>query len=126
MRCNRSGLLVFTGSKIDVSFDVDGDEGKFCFRKTENGEIKRNQVIVTRHPNIVKSVMSGKRSWGLWINEWSDGIVECDFTEEEIINEFEVRGITIPVSLLRDFRNRIDKKKEIRNNKTLDMMRKRK
>lgn len=126
MKCNRSGLLVFTGSKIDVSFDVDGDEGKFCFRKTENGEIKRNEVIVTRHPNIVKSVMSGKRSWGLWINEWSDGIVECDFTEEEIINEFEVRGITIPGSLLRDFRNRIDKKKEIRNKKTLDMMRKRK
>jgi hypothetical protein len=119
----RTGLLNFTGSKVEVSFNPDGDEGKFCFRQTENGDIKRNEVIVTRHPNIVRAVMSGKRSFGLWIDQWSEGIVEGNFTEEEILDEFYKRGITIPESLLRDFQNRIDKKKRVRNNKALEMLR---
>lgn len=78
-------------------------------------------MIKTRHPNIVKAVVSGKRSWGLFVDQWSEGIVDCDFTEEEILNEFKIRGITIPECLLKDFYNRIDKKKRIRNQKYFEM-----
>jgi hypothetical protein len=118
----RTGILNFSGSIIDVEFELDGDEGKYCFRKIENGEIKRNHVIKTRHPNIVYSVITGKRSWGLWVDTWSDGIVDWTFTEEEILDEFQKRGIKIPGPLLQDFYNRIEKKKRIRNQKYFDML----
>lgn len=111
----RSGILDFTGSIIETELDLSGEEGKFCFRQIENGEIKRNNIIKTRHPNIVKAVISGKRSFGLWVDQWSDGIVDWTFTEEEILGEFKKRNIKIPKSLLVDFYNRIDKKKRVRN-----------
>jgi hypothetical protein len=111
----RSGILEFTGSIIETEFDPNGEEGKFCFRQIENGEIKRNNIIKTRHPNIVKAVVSGKRSFGLWSDQWSDGIVDWSFTEEEILGEFQKRNIKIPKPLLIDFYNRIDKKKRKRN-----------
>lgn len=111
----RSGILEFTGSIIETEFDPNGEEGKFCFRQIENGEIKRNNIIKTRHPNIVKAVVSGKRSFGLWSDQWSDGIVDWSFTEEEILGEFKKRNIKIPKPLLIDFYNRIDKKKRKRN-----------
>lgn len=113
----RTGILDFSGSIIEVEFELDGDEGKYCFRKIENGEIKRNETIITRHPNVVKSVVTGKRSWGLFLDQWSDGICDFSFTEEEILCEFQKRNIQIPESLLLDFKNRIDKKKMIRNQK---------
>jgi hypothetical protein len=111
----RSGILEFTGSIIETEFDPNEEEGKFCFRQIENGEIKRNNIIKTRHPNIVKAVVSGKRSFGLWVDQWSDGIVDWSFTEEEILGEFQKRNIKIPKPLLVDFYNRIDKKKRKRN-----------
>jgi hypothetical protein len=111
----RSGILEFTGSVIETEFDPNGEEGKFCFRQIENGEIKRNNIIKTRHPNVVKAVISGKRSFGLWVDQWSDGIVDWTFTEEEILGEFQKRNIKIPKPLLIDFYNRIDKKKRKRN-----------
>jgi hypothetical protein len=111
----RSGILEFTGSVIETEFDPNGEEGKFCFRQIENGEIKRNNIIKTRHPNVVKAVISGKRSFGLWVDQWSDGIVDWTFTEEEILGEFQKRNIKIPKPLLVDFYNRIDKKKRKRN-----------
>ena len=111
----RSGILEFTGSIIETEFDPNGEEGKFCFRQIENGEIKRNNIIKTRHPNIVKAVVSGKRSFGLWSDQWSDGIVDWSFTEEEILGEFQKRNIKIPKPLLIEFYNRIDKKKRKRN-----------
>jgi hypothetical protein len=111
----RSGILEFTGSIIETEFDPNGEEGKFCFRQIENGEIKRNNIIKTRHPNVVKAVISGKRSFGLWVDQWSDGIVDWTFTEEEILGEFQKRNIKIPKPLLVDFYNRIDKKKRKRN-----------
>jgi hypothetical protein len=111
----RSGILEFTGSIIETEFDPNGEEGKFCFRQIENGEIKRNNIIKTRHPNVVKAVISGKRSFGLWVDQWSDGIVDWTFTEEEILGEFQKRNIKIPKPLLIDFYNRIDKKKRNRN-----------
>jgi len=85
-------------------------EGKNVFRKYDNGNYKDNIVIKTRHPNIVRSVIIGKKSWGLWVNEWSDGIVEGSFSKREILEEFSKNGIIIPESLLNDFNNRIYRK----------------
>ena len=53
----------------------------------------------------------GKKSWGLWINEWCDGIVEGSFTRHEILDEFYNKGIKIPESLLNDFNNRLTEKR---------------
>ena len=66
--------------------------------------------MVSQHPNIVKAVISGKKSWGLWLNQWTDGIAEGCFTKQEILGEFEKLGIKIPESLLTDFNNRLNQK----------------
>ncbi len=70
----------------------------------------------------MKGVITGKKSWGLWVDQWSDGIVDWTFTKEEILEEFQKRNIQIPSSLLKDFENRIEKKKEIRNRKYFEML----
>ena len=118
----RSGLLEFCGSGVTTEFDVDGDEGKFCFRKLENGEYKPGEIPKTRHSNILKGVITGKKGWGLWVDQWSEGIVDWTFTEEEILGEFQTRGIQIPEPLLKDFRNRVEKKKRIRNLKLFEIL----
>ena len=111
MKSYRSGILTFCGSSVDIDFDVYGIEGKMTFRKYDNGQYQQGKQqgkqIITRHPNIVKAVITGKKSWGLWVNEWSDGIVEGTFTQKEILQQFEDNGIVIPESLLKDFDNRI-------------------
>ena len=81
----------------------------------ENGSYSKEEVfkgIITSHPNILKGVIVGKKSWGLWKNEWSDGISECLFTIDEIIQEFTDKNIRIPESLLKDFENTIYRKKK--------------
>jgi hypothetical protein len=93
---------------VDVEYDPGGDEGKFCFRSYENGEKNWSK---TRHPNVLKGVVVGKKSWGLWCDQWSDGIAECSFTQQEILDEFEKKGIEIPDSLMKDFKDRIRKKR---------------
>lgn len=70
----------------------------------------KNSKISSKHPNIVKGVIIGKKSWGLQLNEWADGIVEGSFTKREILSQFSDKGIVIPDSLLIDFENRIYKK----------------
>jgi RIO-like serine/threonine protein kinase len=62
------------------------------------------------HPNILKGVIMGKKSWGLWLQQWTDGIVEGSFTEREILNEFTSKGIKIPEPLMIDWDNVIIKK----------------
>lgn len=109
LKSYRSGILTFCGSKVDVEFDINGEEGKFCFRKFENGEMNMYN-LKSRHPNILKGVVTGKKSWGLWLDQWTDGIVECSFTRKEILGEFEKRKIEIPESLMIDFENVIYKK----------------
>lgn len=107
MKSYRSGILTFCGSHVDIDFDVNSIEGKMTFRKYDNGQYQQGKQIITRHPNIVKGVITGKKSWGLWVNQWSDGIVEGTFTQKEILQQFEDNGILIPESLLKDFDNRI-------------------
>jgi hypothetical protein len=77
--------------------------------KFDNGQYKGKNII-SKHPNIVKSVIIGKKSWGLWSNTWAEGIVDGDFRQKEIIDEFNIKGITIPESLMNDFNNKISKK----------------
>ena len=105
MKSYRSDILTFCGSSVDVKFDINGPEGKNSFRIYDNGRFTEKSV--TRHPNILRCVIIGKKSWGLWVNEWSDGIVEGSFTKSEILEEFSKHNITIPESLLKDFENRI-------------------
>lgn len=108
----RKGILTFCGGHINpIEMDVTEIEGKNVFRKYDNGDYKNNITIKTRHPNIVKSVLIGKKSWGLWLNEWCDGIVEGSFTELEILEEFTKNGIVIPESLRNDFDNRLRQKR---------------
>jgi hypothetical protein len=83
--------------------------GKESFRMFDDGQFK-NKIPVSKHPNILKCVIIGKKSWGLWVKEWSDGISEGTFTVNEILNEFTLRGIKIPDSFLKDFYNVIEKK----------------
>ena len=105
----RKGILNFCGSNVEVKFDINGPEGKFGFRMFDNGEMDIHN-LVSSQPNVLRSVIIGKKSWGLWLNEWTDGIVEGSFTKNEIISEFTKNGIEIPESLYLDFQNRIFQK----------------
>ena len=58
----------------------------------------------------MKGVIIGKKSWGLWLNEWIDGIVEGSFSENEILKQFEENNIIIPEQFLQDFHNVLVKK----------------
>jgi len=118
----RTGVFSFCGSVVETEFDVDGDEGKFCFRRVENGDYKQGEIPITRHSNILKGVITGKRGWGLWLDAFSDGICDCTFTKEEILDEFQKRNIQIPEPLLKDFENRIEKKKGIRNKEYFEIL----
>jgi hypothetical protein len=117
----RRELISFCGSDVEnknkIVFDPNGDEAKFCFRKIENGQYKKGEEIRTRHPNILKSVLTGKSGWGLWRDQWSDGIVENSFTKEEILREFIDNKIEIPGPLLKEFDDFIEKKKKVKYNK---------
>jgi len=109
LKSYRSGLLDFCGSSIDVNFDPNGQDSKVSFKLFENGRMKLDSLS-TCHPNTLKGVIIGKKSWGLWLQQWTDGIVEGSFTEKEILNEFKIRGIEIPTPLLIDWDNVIIKK----------------
>jgi hypothetical protein len=108
VRSSHCGLLEFCGSKIDIIFDPNADEAKYCFRKYENGEAGWN---ITRHPNILFHAVQGKKSYGLWVKQWSEGIAEWSFEEEEILEEFTSRGLEIPLGLMKSFDDAIDKAK---------------
>ena len=109
LKSYRSGLLNFCGSIIEVNSDPNGEDSKVSFKLFENGLMKLDKLS-SCHPNTLKGVIVGKKSWGLMLNEYTDGIVEGSFTEKEILNEFEIRGIKIPDSLLTDWNNVIIKK----------------
>ena len=63
---------------------------------------------------MLKSVIVGKKSWGLWLDQWTDGIADWCFTRDEIMIEFKQRKIIIPESFIIDFDNRLNKKKQKR------------
>ena len=111
----RKNICTFCGSIVNVEFNIDSVDSKICFKQINNGEFTQGKIPITKHPNILRGVIIGKKSWGLWVNEWSDGICEWSFTLEEILEEFKNKDIKIPDQLLLDFENRINKKKHLRN-----------
>lgn len=115
----RKGILLFCGEDVRVKFDKDGDDGKITIKKFENGEFKGSNVekLKSRHSNIVRGVIIGKKSWGLWVDQWTDGIVDGSFRRKEILDEFEKLKIKIPEPFLIDFDNTI-------YNKTMKRMKK--
>lgn len=114
LKVYRSGLITFCGVDVVVDSNVNGSDGKFGFREYDNGRFKLTNPV-TRHPNILRAVIIGKKGWGLWVSTWTDGIVDWSFTKEEILKEFTDRGIEIPESLMLEWDKLIDKKKQIRN-----------
>lgn len=106
----RKGLLSFSGDIIDIGYDRDAKDAKESFRMFEDGQFKGKRIYTTQ-PNVLFAVISAKKSWGLWCDEWSDGIVDWCFTKEEILGQFEEVGLKIPDSFLLEFNNRILKKK---------------
>lgn len=122
----RTGIITFCGSIIKVDLDINGISAKECFRLYEDGFYKNGKPIITRHPNIFKSVLIGKKGWGLWADQWTDGIVEWSFTREEILNEFIKVKVEIPESFLKDFDNIIERKCLKRNLNYLNEIKNRK
>lgn len=118
-RSCRRGPLDFCGSKVEVEFDPEGPDCKECFRLFEDGFYK-GKTITSRHPNITRTVIIGKKAWGLWKNEWSEGISEGTFTFGEILREFTDLDIEVPEPLLEDFHNTIWKKTQNRMKKKDD------
>lgn len=121
LKSHRNGILTFCGSGVDVKFDINGPSGKEGFRLFEDGYFSRREISSSQ-PRILECVIRGKKSWGLWLKEWTDGITECLFTREEILSEFKKRGIEVPEPLLKDFDNVLEKKKLIRNEKELNRL----
>ena len=116
LKSYRSGILTFCGVEVNVS--KGSDNAMESFRKFDDGYYK-NKPIVSHHSNVLKGVIIGKKAWGLWVDQWSDGIVDWTFTLDEILQEFKNHKIEIPESLMLDFENRIQKKKLIRNDKEM-------
>ena len=110
LKSYRKGILDFCGSDVKVKHSYDGEDGKFSFRMFDNGQFK-NKELTSIHPNILRGVIIGKKSWGLFCQEWSQGIVSCDFTKEEILNQFKENNIKIPEVFITEFDNIIWKTK---------------
>lgn len=121
LKSYRFGILTFCGVNVDVVYDKDGPEGKNCFKLFEDGRFK-NQVLKSRHPNIFKGVVTGKKSWGLWVDSWTDGITEKSFTKKEVLSQFTDNGIEIPESFLKDFDNVLEKKRIKRIEKEIERL----
>lgn len=100
------GILSFAGVAVETKHDKSSYSAKEAFRRYDDGQFG-NGVVPSRQSNIVKGVITAKKSWGLFLDQWAQGIAECSFTREEIINEFESKGIKIPKPFLIDFENRI-------------------
>jgi len=119
LKVYRSGLIIFCGVGVEVDSDINGSDGKFGFREYDNGRFKFKTPI-TRHPNILRGVITGKKGWGLWVEQWSQGIVDWSFTKEEILKEFTDRDIEIPEPLMKEWDKLIERKKKKRNSDYFD------
>lgn len=111
----RKGLLTFGGSGTDVKFVSGGYSVKEAFRRYDDGEFKDEKgvpsPILTRHVNLAHVVVMAKKSWGLHVKMWAEGIADCDFTIDEIKESFREVGLEIPTSLLKGFENEVQKRK---------------
>jgi len=106
----RHKILDFSGVDVKTTLNFSEEDGKICFKNYDNGYYKQIESIPTKHPNILKGVIIGKKSWGLHVKMWSEGISEGLFTKREILKQFEDVNIEIPEPFLIDFNNQILKK----------------
>jgi len=107
-----------------VESDPNGVGAKEGFRLYDDGHYSMGKKkMQSNQPRLMEAVIRGKKSWGLWLDQWTDGISEWSFTRDEIFEEFSSKGIKIPESFVKDFDNRLDKKKRIRNEKYLEELR---
>jgi hypothetical protein len=106
LKSYRKDILTFCGSIVNIKYDINSEDGKFSFRLYENGNFKQ-QEIISSHPNILKAVITAKKSWGLWCEQFSDGIAENSFTKHEILEQFKQNDIIIPDVFLKEFENKI-------------------
>ena len=118
----RSGILTFCGDRVTILNDSQSNDAKYCFRLYDNGFYNLKD-IESRHSNILKSIIIAKKAWGLWVDQWTDGICDWSFTKDDILKEFEDKNIKIPESLLLEFNNMIKRKKEKRNSEYLLQLR---
>ena len=109
LKSYRSGLLDFCGSTVEVHPDPNGQDSKISFKLFENGLMKLDKLS-SCHPNTLKGVIVGKKSWGLHVKMWSEGISDGDFRLCEITEDFDKLNIKIPEPLMIDLKNNIYKK----------------
>ncbi len=96
----------FCGCDVIVHSDPKGKSSKECFKDFENGK----KDTITNQPNIFKGVIIGKKSWGLHVKMWSEGIGDGEFRMKDILEDFERKNIKIPEPLLKDFENTVRKR----------------
>ena len=119
LKSYREGLLSFCGSVVKIESENINFDARESFRMYNDGQFKF-EIPKSKHPNILKAVIVGKKSWGLWLDQWTDGIVDHCFTKEDILEEFSKKGIIIPESFLNDFNNTLERKRNKRNLKYLE------
>lgn len=110
----RADILTFPGTiPPKIVFDINSVDAKIGFKKFDNGEYKSLLLsglpIPSKQPNILHAVIVAKKSLGLHIKMWSEGISEQTFTMEEIIEDFTRVHIEIPKCFLTDFENTVNK-----------------
>ena len=109
-RLTRNGLIDFCGERIDVYPTSDRKfTAKYCFRLFEDGFYGKAKRIECYQPNVLRSVLMGKKGWGLWSKEYAMGIASGDFTKREVLSTFEDNGVTIPECFMNEFDNKIVK-----------------
>lgn len=108
----RKDIVRFCGKKVDVFRNDDGYEARFIFREYDDGKYATHlqRRMETRHPNLLRAAIIAKAGWGLWVNEWSDGVVEGSFTKYEILQIFEEKGVIVPEHFLNEFHNAVTRK----------------
>ncbi len=111
-------IVNFTGSKdIKTTLNRNAHNAKLCFITFNNGEYSHKEMFITgiptKQPLLLKAAIMGKKGWGLWMQEWTDGVAEWNFTEEEILKQFSILDIIIPEVLYLDFKNTWRKKRNI-------------
>lgn len=107
----RKGLLNFGGIGVDTFFKSEGYSAKEAFRRFEDGQYNNLQPMESRHNNVMKALIIAKKSWGLHVKMWTEGIVDCDFTIDEIVDAFTKHNITIPDGFLKGLKNEVLKQK---------------
>lgn len=109
-----ANILDFCGSNIKIEYNKVSYNALITYRLYETGKYKNQDVIECAEPDLLKKVITGKKGWGLWVDQWSDGIAEGTFTKAEILKQFADNNIEIPESLLKDFNYKVYSKYKIK------------